>query len=53
MLFHHVNRFNRDIVECKALSERINFVEICCFNRDIVECKGGYRDGLKQGEKKF
>ena len=33
-------RFNRDIVECKAVSDACAVFSDSGFNRDIVECKG-------------
>ena len=34
------SRFNRDIVECKAVSDACAVFSDSGFNRDIVECKG-------------
>ena len=33
-------RFNRNIVECKVISEHVAVVSRQGFNRNIVECKG-------------
>ena len=34
-----ITRFNRNIVECKGLSQRCVLSSVWSFNRNIVECK--------------
>ena len=52
---HHTDsgRFNRYIVECKAICDVIEAVKEKRFNRYIVECKGRWSDASGFREDRF